>query len=337
MTIQENFSLKSFNTFGLDVKTRWYAEVHSTEELLKVLNDNKVKNEKKLILGGGSNMLFTGDFDGVVIRNRIDKIEIVSEDEDYVILTSGAGLNWHSFVLYTVEHNYQGLENLSLIPGCVGAAPIQNIGAYGVEIRNTFQSLHALSMEDGKVHSFDAETCRFGYRDSIFKHEGKNKYCILDVTFRLNKKGKLNTSYGAIEDQLKLMNVSEPNLKDVSNAVIAIRKSKLPDPKVIGNAGSFFKNPEIYGEQFEKLVKEFPGLVGYPSGGMMKLAAGWLIEQCGWKGKRVGNVGMHEKQALVLVNYGGASGGELLAHAESVKESVLRKFGVLLEMEVNII
>jgi UDP-N-acetylmuramate dehydrogenase len=312
-------------------------EVHSTEELLKVLNDDKIKNEKKLILGGGSNMLFTGDFDGVVILNRLVKIEKVSEDEDHVFITAGAGLNWHSFVLYTVDHNYQGLENLSLIPGCVGAAPIQNIGAYGVEIRNTFQSLNALNIEEGKIHQFDNESCRFGYRDSIFKQEGKNKYCILDVTFCLNKKGKLNTSYGAIEDQLKLMNVSEPNLKDVSNAVIAIRKSKLPDPQVIGNAGSFFKNPEIPGEQFEKLVKEFPGLVGYPSGGKVKLAAGWLIEQCGWKGKRIGNVGMHEKQALVLVNYGGASGGELLAHAVSVRESVFKKFGVELEMEVNII
>ena len=337
MTLYENYSLKELNTFGLDVKARWYVEVNSTEDLVLILNDEKNKNENKLILGGGSNILFTGDFNGVVIRNKIEKIEKVSEDDDYVFITAGAGLNWHTFVLYTVEHKYQGLENLSLIPGCVGAAPIQNIGAYGNEIRNTFQHLHALSFEDGEIHLFDAETCRFGYRDSIFKHEGKNKYCILDVTFRLNKRGKLNTSYGAIEEQLKRMNVSEPNLSDVSNAVIAIRKSKLPDPLVIGNAGSFFKNPEIPVVLFDKLVKEFPGLVGYPSGGNVKLAAGWLIEQCGWKGKRIGNVGMHEKQALVLVNYGGATGKELLSHAEKVKESVFGMFGVELEMEVNII
>lgn len=337
MQVFENYPLKKYNTFGLDINARFYAEAVSKEELSELLKNTSPKVNKVFILGGGSNVLFTGDYDGLVIRNRIEKIEKTSEDENHVYLTAGAGLNWHTFVLYAVENNYQGLENLSLIPGCVGAAPIQNIGAYGVEIKDSFQSLTALHLTNYQIHKFDATDCKFGYRDSIFKREAKNNFAILEVTFRLNKNGKLNTSYGAIEDELRKMRIQNPTIRDVSNAVIQIRKSKLPDPREIGNAGSFFKNPEIPVAQFESLAKEYTGIVGYPFGQKVKLAAGWLIEQCGWKGKRVGNVGMHEKQALVLVNYGGASGKELLSHAVQVMESVRQKFGVTLEMEVNIV
>lgn len=291
-----------------------------------------------MVLGGGSNVLFTNNYDGLIIRNRIENTNILFENEEYVDVKVGAGMNWHSFVLYTIEKNYPGLENLSLIPGCVGAAPIQNIGAYGVEIKNTFLELEAINIEDGSMRTFSNQECRFGYRDSIFKNEARNKFIIVSVTFRLNKKTKANTSYGAINDQLKVMNIDQPTIRDISNAVIAIRQSKLPDPKVIGNAGSFFKNPEIQLKQYEILKEKFPAIVGYPSAeNKIKLAAGWLIEQCDWKGKRIGNTGMHEKQALVLVNYGQATGEELLSHAKKVQQSVREKFGVELEMEVNIV
>ena len=338
MKVLENYSLKTLNTFGLDIKTRWFAEINSVESLQALLKDQRFQSIPKMILGGGSNILFKDDFDGLIIHNRIDFVKIISEDENYIFISAGAGMTWHSFVLYTIDHNYPGLENLSLIPGCVGAAPIQNIGAYGVEIKNTFHQLNALNMTDGSLRTFTAEDCRFGYRDSIFKQEERNRYVIVDVTFRLTKNASLNTTYGTIEEQLKIMNISHPTIRDISNAVIAIRKSKLPDPEIIGNAGSFFKNPEVPIHFYNKLKENYPAIVGYPSSsGNYKLAAGWLIEQCGWKGKRIANTGMHERQALVLINYGGATGKELIAHAELVQKSVLEKFGVDLEMEVNII
>ena len=303
-----------------------------------LLKDKRFLSVPKMILGGGSNILFTGDFNGLIIRNRIEFVKIISGDENYIFISAGAGMNWHSFVLFTIDQNYPGLENLSLIPGCVGAAPIQNIGAYGVEIKNTFHQLNAVNMNDGSLRTFTAEDCRFGYRDSIFKQEERNRYAIVDVTFRFQKNAPLNTTYGTIEEQLKIMNISHPTIRDISNAVIAIRKSKLPDPEIIGNAGSFFKNPEVRIDFYNKLKENYPEIVGYSStSGNFKLAAGWLIEQCGWKGKRIANTGMHEKQALVLINYGGATGKELIVHAENVRKSVLEKFGIELEMEVNII
>ena len=338
MNISENYSLKSLNTFGLDVKARWFTEINDLESLQNLLTDKRFTNTRKFILGGGSNILFTDDFDGLVIRNKIEFVTKLSEDEQIVLLKAGAGMNWHSFVLHTIDLNYPGLENLSLIPGCIGAAPIQNIGAYGMELKNTFYELNAVSLDDGSQRIFSAAECRFGYRDSIFKQEAKNRYAIVHVTFRFDKRASLNTSYGAIEDHLKLMNVQNPSIRDVSNAVIAIRKNKLPDPAVIGNAGSFFKNPEISTEHFNQLKNTFSDIAGHPtSNGKIKVAAGWLIEKCGWKGKRIENTGMHEKQALVLVNYGNASGKELIEHAKRVQKSVFELFEIVLEMEVNIV
>jgi UDP-N-acetylmuramate dehydrogenase len=338
MKFFENQSLKAFNTFGLDVKTRWFTEVSNAAELQEVLRNDRFKNVKKMVLGGGSNVLFGEDFDGLMIHNNFRGIEILSEDEKQVTIKSGAGEVWHEFVLFTIAHNFPGLENLSLIPGFVGAAPIQNIGAYGVEIKKTFKELTAIDLIDESMRVFTNADCRFGYRDSVFKREAKNRYIIVDVTFCLDKNASLNTSYGAINEQLKNMNVTDPTIRDVSDAVIFIRRSKLPDPKDIGNAGSFFKNPEIPSTQFEKLKSKHSDIIGFPThDNHIKVAAGWLIEHAGWKGKRVGNVGMHAKQALVLVNYGNATGHELVEHAKRVKESVKEKFGVEIEMEVNIV
>ena len=335
--IRESYSLKKLNTFGLDVSAQWFTEVRNELDLRELLNADRFRSTTKLVLGGGSNVLFAGDFNGLVISNKIEGIAHAEEDDKSVLLQVGAGTNWHRFVLFTLEKNYPGLENLSLIPGNVGAAPIQNIGAYGVEMKSVFHSLRAVELDTGEARIFQAKECRFGYRDSIFKQEAKGKYIITSVSFLLDKKAPLNTSYGAIQDQLKKMNVDRPGPREVSNAVIAIRQSKLPDPKVIGNAGSFFKNPEVSSEKFAELRARYPDIVGYPSKERVKLAAGWLIEQCGWKGKRSGNVGMHEKQALVLVNHGGATGAELIAHALRVQDSVVSQFGVLMEMEVNVV
>lgn len=335
--IQKNVSLRDLNTFGLAVNAAYFAEIQSVEELKAVLTDPVAKPLKKMVLGGGSNVLFTKDFDGLIILNRITGIS-TQEENDSVLVTAGAGENWHQFVLKTIDQGLAGLENLSLIPGCVGAAPIQNIGAYGVEIKDTFHSLQAMEIETGELHTFDLNKCRFGYRDSIFKREAKDRYIITSVTFRLSRVPVLHLNYGAIKDELKKMNVDHPTIRDVSNAVIAIRQSKLPDPKVIGNAGSFFKNPEVKNEVVEKIRTDYPDVVSFPvTENISKLAAGWLIEKSGWKGKRENNVGMHEKQALVLVNYGNARGAELIAHAKKVQETVKEKFGVVLEMEVNIV
>ncbi|MGC4099886.1 UDP-N-acetylmuramate dehydrogenase [Ferruginibacter sp.] len=350
MKVQSGISLKGFNTFGIDAKAKYFAAFSSVDELGQLLqyDDVRAKAQKNqtniLVLGGGSNMLFTKDFDGIVLKNGIKGIEKVQEDEAHVYIKAGAGENWHQFVLYCINNNLAGIENLSLIPGNVGASPMQNIGAYGVEIKDIFYSLEAFHLHEKRMVTFNLNDCNFGYRESVFKKQFKNQFVITSVTYRLNKKPVFNTSYGAIEQELEKMGVQELSIKAISDAVIHIRSSKLPDPAVIGNAGSFFKNPEIDKNSFDVLQKQFPAIVGYqlPSGNV-KLAAGWLIEQCGpndsvsWKGYRKGDAGCHAKQALVLVNYGTAKGDEIYALSEEIIASVLQKFSVTLEREVNII
>lgn len=338
MSWSENFSLRSLNTFGLDCKARYYAVFTNTEELKIFLQDEKVKKGPLLILGGGSNLLLTKDFDGVVLHNQIKGIEVLSETAEEVIVKSNAGEVWHEFVLYAVEKGWGGIENLSLIPGYVGASPVQNIGAYGVEIKDVLEEVEAVEISGGTTKTFSNEECAFGYRESIFKKTLKGKYIITAVTFRLKKNPVLNTSYGAISTTLNEMGVEHPGIKEVSEAVIKIRSSKLPDPKVIGNAGSFFKNPEISESDFLTLQKEYPAVPKFPGlKGGIKVPAGWLIEQCGWKGKRVGETGVHKDQALVLVNYGNAHGNEIWVLAQEVLKSVKEKFGIDLEPEVNVI
>jgi UDP-N-acetylmuramate dehydrogenase len=310
--IHKNISLKKYNTFGIEAKAKFFVEVNNLDELIAILKDEQFQNIERLILGGGSNMLLTKDFDGLVIKINLIGIEKIKEDENHIYLKSGAGVVWHELVMYCVNHGYAGIENLSLIPGTVGAAPMQNIGAYGVEIKDTFESLEALNISTLQVETFDLLTCRFGYRESIFKHEAKDKYIILNVAFRLNRQPNFQTSYGAIKDTLAEMGISELSLKAVSDAVIHIRRSKLPDPAEIGNAGSFFKNPEIPKVQFEELKEKYPTMPSYPvNETLVKVPAGWLIEQAGWKGQRFGEIGVHAKQALVIVNYGGGKGLEI--------------------------
>jgi UDP-N-acetylmuramate dehydrogenase len=338
MNIQENISLKSYNTFGIDAHARYFTEVHTVAELQAVLKHPMYAPLPKLILGGGSNLLFTQDYKGLVIKINLQGIEKINEDAQHVYIQAGAGVVWHEFVLYCIENQYAGIENLSLIPGTVGAAPMQNIGAYGVEIKEIFNSLEAVHIGTGKSRIFTSEECQFGYRESVFKKELKGQYIITAVTFRLGKVAVFNTSYGAIQDTLKQMSVETPTLRSVSDAVIHIRRSKLPDPAEIGNAGSFFKNPEIPASQYETLKAEYPQIPGYvTSPEMVKVPAGWLIEQCGWKGKRIGDTGVHKNQALVLVNYGNARGNDIKALSEQVQQSVLEKFNIQLQAEVNFI
>ncbi|MBP6335256.1 MAG: UDP-N-acetylmuramate dehydrogenase [Bacteroidia bacterium] len=338
MKLIQDFSLRHLNTLGIDVKSDFYAPVHTVEELKELLGQPEVKSLPKLVLGGGSNILFTKDFPGLIIRNEIKGINILREDDAHAFVKAGGGEVWHEFVCHVIDKGFGGLENLSLIPGSVGASPIQNIGAYGVELKDVFHELEAVNLTDGTIKTFSHSACRFAYRDSIFKQEAKGKYLIASVSFRLTKNSKLNTSYGAIEQELKSMGVIHPGISEVSKAVINIRRSKLPDPAEIGNAGSFFKNPEVSVEVYEKLKSEYPEMIAYKTASnRMKLAAGWLIEQCGWKGKVEGRTGMHNKQALVLVNYGGATGEELISHARKVQQSIKEKFGVEMEMEVNIV
>lgn len=291
-----------------------------------------------MLINGGSNMLLTHDFDGLVLKLNLKGIEIVSEDENLVKVKVNAGENWHEFVQWTLENDFGGLENLSLIPGNCGTAPIQNIGAYGVEIKDVMSELSALHIATAEVRVFTNEECKFDYRESVFKNELKGQYILLDVTFRLTKNNhKLNTSYGAIQSELDKLNIRNPTIRDISRAVINIRQSKLPDPKEIGNSGSFFKNPVISRSQFEKLQKQYPDISGYISGDEVKVAAGWLIENAGWKGKRFGDAGVHEKQALVLVNYGSATGQEIYDLSQRILDDILEKFGIQLEREVNIL
>jgi UDP-N-acetylmuramate dehydrogenase len=339
MNIQKNFSLKKQNTFGVDVSAKYFAEITSVAELLETLNFSKTQKLPTLFLGGGSNILFTKNFVGLVIQLNLRGIshEILNENE--VLVTSKAWENWHEFVEYCLAKNYGGLENLSLIPGNVGTSPMQNIGAYGTEIKDTFVSCKTLNLETLEVEEFDREKCQFGYRESIFKREGKGKYVILDVTFKLtNKIHSIKTEYGAIQSELKNLNIDHPTIQDISKAVINIRRSKLPDPNVIGNAGSFFKNPAIPLPQFEDLKLKFEQIPGYPNGDFVKVPAGWLIEQCGWKGKQIGNVASHELQSLVIVNKTGKSTGkEIYDFSTMIIDSVMEKFGIELEREVNII
>lgn len=336
MQIHENFSLKSYNTFGIDAKAKYFSSFSNVEALTELLtNDYRLPT---LILGGGSNILFTKDYDGLVLKNEIKGIEVVKEDDENVYVRTGAGENWHLFVLHCLKNNWAGLENLSLIPGNVGASPMQNIGAYGVEIREVFHELKAFHLKEKANYTFALKDCGFGYRDSVFKNKYKDQFVVLNVTYRLNKKPKFNTSYGAIEKELERMGVKELSIQAISQAVINIRSSKLPDPAVIGNAGSFFKNPSVAKEKFQQLQLQFPNIVSNANAdSTVKLAAAWLIEQCGWKGFRRGDAGCHEKQALVLVNYGNAKGEEIYRLSEEIMQSVKEKFDVALEREVNII
>ncbi|NAS29612.1 UDP-N-acetylmuramate dehydrogenase [Flavobacteriaceae bacterium R38] len=337
MMLRENISLKPFNTFGIDVNAKYFIEISSEEELIKVLASKK--NQEKFILGGGSNMLLTKDIDALILYLNIKGKEIVSQDEASVTVRVAAGENWHNFVLWCIENDYGGLENLSLIPGNVGTAPIQNIGAYGVELKDVFISCEAIHLKTLKKRTFTLSDCKFGYRDSIFKHEIKGEFVITAVNVKLSRNNhSLNTSYGAIEEFLNSNEINTPTIRDVSNAVIAIRKSKLPDPDEIGNSGSFFKNPIISASDFKKLSLKYPSVPSYKlEDGKVKVPAGWLIEQSGFKGKRYGDAGVHKNQALVLVNYGNASGSEVLKLAEKIQKTVAEKFNIHIETEVNII
>jgi len=331
-------NLLPFNTFGITAKARHFARFSSAAELIDQLKTAEVLRGPMMVIGGGSNLLFTRDFPGVILKNEIGGIHTIEENDKSVLIQAGAGEVWHQLVLYTIGVNAGGIENLSLIPGSVGAAPMQNIGAYGVEIKDVFQELSALEIATGKIRTFSAAECRFGYRESIFKNELKGQYIILDVTLKLSRSPEVNTSYGAIEQQLKAMGITNPGIRDVSDAVISIRRSKLPDPAIIGNAGSFFKNPLVPKSQFDTLRTKYRDVVGYPAGEhSIKLAAGWLIEKAGWKGKTLGNFGVHKDQALVLVNYGGAQGNQIYELSEQIVQSVRQKFDVELEREVNLV
>ena len=337
--MEKQFSLQSFNTFGVEAKANYFAEVNSIEELIQTLQLYSSTNLQILFLGGGSNILFTKDFEGVVIKLNLKGIseEILNDNE--VLVTAKAGENWHEFVLHCLNKNYGGLENLSLIPGNVGTSPMQNIGAYGTEIKDVFVSCKVLNRETGELKVFDLEKCRFGYRDSIFKQEEKGKYVILEVSFKLTtQQHTIKTEYGVIKTELHNLGIENPTIQDVSKAVITIRQSKLPDPKELGNAGSFFKNPTIPLVQFEDLKLKFENIQGYQNGDFVKVPAGWLIEQCGWKGRQIGNVASHKLQALVIINAtGNATGKEIFDFSTEIINSVKEKYGIELEREVNII
>ena len=335
--IHSSVNLKSLNSFGVEVVTNQFGTFKNIEELRALLKEKG--DSELLILGGGSNLLFTKNFNGLVIKNEIKGIEIVQEDDNRILVKAGAGENWHEFVLKCIENNWGGIENLSLIPGNVGASPMQNIGAYGVEIKDVFHELEAFHIESGTIKLFKHQECNFGYRESVFKNTMKGQYIILNVSFELTKKNhQIKTSYGDILNELKRNEISLPTIKDVSNAIIAIRKSKLPDPKELGNAGSFFKNPVIEKSEFENLQKKHPKIPHYViNENQVKVPAGWLIEQAGWKGKKFNNFGVHNKQALVLVNYGGASGIEIYNLSTEILNDIQNKFNIKLEREVNII
>lgn len=336
MRFEEHKSLKTFNTFGLEAFAKYFIEINNVKDLELVFKDPIYSNNQKLILGGGSNILFTQDFNGLVIKNNLKGIEIINTNEG--IVKAGAGENWHEFVMFCIDKGLGGIENLSLIPGCVGASPMQNIGAYGVEIKDVFYQLSAFDLTTGTIKTFSKEECEFGYRESVFKRKYKDRYLILDVSFKLSKDHKLSTHYGAINEELKKMDINNASIKDVSNAVIAIRQSKLPDPKEIGNAGSFFKNPEVSAEKYQSLKHHFDALVAYPlENGNYKLAAGWLIEQSGLKGFEMNGAAVHTKQALVLVNKNNTTGQNIYQLSDYVLSKVFDKFGVQLEREVNII
>ena len=337
MEILTDFSLKNYNTFGIEAKARQFVAVHNIVELRTILKENKAS--KKFILGGGSNMLLTKDIEALVIHIDLKGKKIIQETDDFVWVECQSGENWHEFVLWTIDQNFGGLENMSLIPGNVGTTPVQNIGAYGTEIKDTFDSCEAMKIENQEIKTFIQEECHFGYRESIFKNEAKDKYVITSVVYKLTKRHhKINTSYGDITAELAKKNISNPSLKDVSDAVIAIRQSKLPDPKELGNSGSFFKNPILLKTDFEKIHQQFPEMKYYEvSDTEVKVPAGWLIEQAGFKGKRFGDAGIHKNQALVLVNYGNATGQEILAVSMTIQDVIFKTFGIHIEAEVNVI
>ena len=336
LQIQQNVSLKNFNTFGIDARASYFVEIDRADDLVELFMDPQWKTTPRLVLGGGSNLLLTQDFDGLVIRMNIRGIEH-RINHDGVFVEAGAGEVWNEFVNYCVKYEFAGIENLSLIPGSVGASPIQNIGAYGVELKDVFDSCDAFEIATGTFKTFTKADCHFGYRESIFK-QLPGQYIIVKVKFRLSLTPNINTRYGAIEQELANRGIAHPTIKDISQVVSHIRVSKLPDPSTIGNAGSFFKNPVITIEEFEPVKSKFPDVVNYPAGdGLVKLAAGWLIEQCGWKGKVVGHTGTWKNQALVLVNHGGATGKEVLNLSTQIINSVYQKFGVTLQREVNIL
>ena len=337
MNIIQQQSLKKYNTFGIEAFATEFCEVNSISDLANVLKENQQR--KLFILGGGSNMLLTQNIDALVLHINNKGIEVVNENDDFVWVKGNAGENWHEFVLFCIKHNYGGIENLSLIPGNLGATPIQNIGAYGVEIKDTFVSCEAMKIDTQEIITFDKNACKFGYRESVFKSDLKNQYVIVSVIFKLTKKNhKLNTSYGAIDVELENMGIKKPTIQDVSKAVIAIRESKLPNPKELGNSGSFFKNPIVPIEIYEKAKAYFPDMPHYPvSETLVKVPAGWLIEQAGFKGKRFGDAGIHTKQALVLVNYGNATGNEIWNVAQNIQKTIFEKYGISIEAEVNVI
>ncbi|MFM2229743.1 MAG: hypothetical protein RL607_1001 [Bacteroidota bacterium] len=337
MIIESNFSLKNHNTFGIEAKARQFVAVQSIAELQDVLRQHT--SETKFILGGGSNMLLTKDIDALVINIDIKGKSVIQEDEDYVWVEAMAGENWHEFVLWTIDQNFGGLENMSLIPGNVGTTPVQNIGAYGAEIKDTFVSCTTVTIDGSTTREFNKDACQFGYRESIFKHEAKGQYIITSVVFKLTKHNHtINSNYGDIKAELAKHDIETPTIKDISNAVIAIRQSKLPDPKVLGNSGSFFKNPVISKSQFEKVQSQFPDIKFFElSPTEVKVPAGWLIEHAGLKGYRDGDAGVHKNQALVIVNYGNATGTELVNLSKLVQKTVFDKYGIAIEAEVNII
>ena len=338
MNVIENYPLIKLNTFGIDVKAKYFTSINTVNELIEIKKSEKFKDHELLILGGGSNILFTKDFNGLVILNNIKGKEIVDQNDDSIILKIGAGENWHELVMYCVDNGWGGIENLSLIPGNTGTAPMQNIGAYGVEIKETFVELEALEISSGKVVKFSNSECEFGYRESVFKNKMKNKYIILNITLELNKNPILNINYGDVKAILETKKIETPTIKDVSNAIISIRQRKLPDPKKIGNSGSFFKNPIIDINLLKLIEGKYPNVVSYKiNENKFKIAAGWMIEKAGWKGKKFNNFGVHENQALVLVNYGLANGKEIFNLSEKIILDIKEKFGITLEREVNII
>lgn len=334
--IKENISLKNYNTFGIEAKSRYFVECSSINEILDFIEIHKKQTLPLMILGGGSNVLFTKDYDGYVLRPAIKGIEIVKETEDHIILKVGAGEDWDEFVGYCVDNNWGGVENLSLIPGNVGTCPIQNIGAYGVEVKDVIVEVETVDLENLNINRFQNAECRFAYRDSIFKNKLKGKHIITHVTFKLKKKPEYKLDYGNLNNEISKF--GDLNLKKIRQAVINIRESKLPKPEEIGNAGSFFKNPVVSKEKFKKLKAIYPEIPFYKQiDGLVKIPAGWLIEKAGWKGKRVGNTGVHEKQALVLVNYGDATGEEIIHLARNIQQTIIIKFDLELEMEVNVV
>ncbi len=337
MKVEKNYNLSKLNTFSISVNAKFFVVIEREADLKELLNLPEFKENKRIFLGGGSNVLFTKDFDGIVILNKLKGIEIIEEDSDAAIVRAMGGEIWHDLVIFVAERGYWGIENLSLIPGTVGAAPMQNIGAYGAELKNTLLNVEAYEIETGKKKIFTKDECELGYRDSIFKQKLKNKYFISAITLKLQKKAQPNISYKILSDHLEKNNIQVNGPKHISDAVADIRRTKLPDPNIIGNAGSFFKNVFVKEEVLKKLQEIYPDIPYFEEEGVVKIPAGWLIERSGWKGYRTGNVGIHERQALVLVNHGGATGKELIELANKVIASVKEKFGLELAPEVNIV